>query len=323
MRSGVPALLLLPWAATAGEEVAVERDSDHYLVRSPADQGNFLFRIPAFFERVEPVEAPWAVAFRTSREGAGTAAVLLRRSELAEAEARVDLGALARARAGGFAADLLEPGPPEVSGEGARRLVALRSVRAGAPLGRRVLLVRGGARLYALFLDEAPPDSPFAGALRAVAEGFTLLEVKGKEGGPGPTAAELAERRIEQDFYRLTLLKPAGFLEEAVDASVDSGIVAAFRRRSDAGDQCVIRVRAWLGARRPPGSTRWRGPPSTASPAPCTSRRRPRRRPPAPSRVPSRPTASRCPGSCLGPGRSSMRRCSWRSTATAGSTRRR
>ncbi|MGQ0615065.1 MAG: hypothetical protein ACT4PV_15130 [Planctomycetaceae bacterium] len=252
VRTGLLAVLLLLSAASAEEEIAVERDGDALVVRSPADKGNFLFSVPAEFARVEPVEAPLLLHWRASRAAgeqvAGAAAsVRLFRIEPPETEQRRDLGEVAKERAPGYRRGYGDPTDLEVTGEGARRLLSFRGTLEGGPATRRVLLVRDGTRLYELVLDEAPAGSPFESMLLEVAEGFTLLEVKGAEGEAPPAAEDLLPRKLEHDFYKLALLKPEGFLEEAVDANTDRGLVYAFRRRTPAGDVCVIRVRAWLG----------------------------------------------------------------------------
>jgi len=197
------------------------------------------------------VEAPLLLHWKASRAAAegqpgAAASVRLFRIEPPEAEQRRDLGEVARERAAGYQRGYGEPGAVEVTGEGARRLLSFRGTLEGGPAARRVLLVRDGTRLYELVLDEAPAASPFEKTLLRLAEGFTLLEVKGAEGEAPPAAEDLVARKLEHDFYKVALLKPEGFLEEAVDANSDRGIVYAFRRRAPTGDLCVIRVRAWL-----------------------------------------------------------------------------
>ena len=88
--------LLLLSAAYADDEITVDRSSDGVIVRSPVDQGNFLFRTgPAFVEAEIPDE--FLVHLTAERDGA-TAAILLQIVQPGAAEARMDLKAMATHR---------------------------------------------------------------------------------------------------------------------------------------------------------------------------------------------------------------------------------
>jgi len=228
-------------ALLADEEILVTRDGDALIVSSPADKGNFLFRVPKGFERADAAEPP--ALFRATRPvegGGGHAEIRLDRREA------TDLDTEAKSAAETLAKGLEEPKPAAVSGSGARRVVTVEGRSGDAAVRRSILLARDGSRTYALLVSSSPPDD----ALAAVLQGFTLLAVREAEGAP-PPSPDLAEKRLEHDFYRLALLKPAGFESQVVDPDGDRGIVYRFKRRDAVGNQCSVSVRALRGRTNP------------------------------------------------------------------------
>jgi hypothetical protein len=229
-------VLTLVSAAQEPDAITVEDDPDGgVVVRSPMAQANFLFRAPPGFRKGEPPEG-FAVALERSG-GEGTARIRLRlgRSDGAAPDA------LAKAREAEYRAGY---GDLEVVPQGGRALARTRG-EAGA---RRVLVVVDGSRTYELFLEAAPADSALEKQLDAVAAGFTILDPQ----GPPPAAATAGDAAaasiIEHEYYRLKVLKPAGFEQLPVDPGADKGIVLLLRREDAERNLCEIRVRVHLAS---------------------------------------------------------------------------
>ncbi len=230
------ALLLLISAAYPGEEVHVDRTAEAVVVRSPMDQWNFLFRLPALFAEAAPAEG-FQVDLTATGGSGGSARIRLRLSPLPGGETRDPIETIARAREKAY---IVAPEPPPVYTPAANRcLVASRT-----PKGQRtVLVVVDGQRLYELFLDGG---GEFEDDLQRVADGFTLLDPKGRPEVPKESAGEQAEKLLEHDYYRLKLLKPQGFALMEVDPNRDPGIWVHLRRADPARGACDIRVKIHL-----------------------------------------------------------------------------
>ena len=131
---------------------------------------------------------------------------------------------------------------------------ALISTLGGARrLGRKVdkgrttlaLYVRDGKRFYEIVVEFAT-DEAAEKEWRDVFEGFTLLDPKG---APEPAAVDpdaLKAKKLSHDYYKITLIKPAGFSERPPDVDGDKGIWKHLRRVEENGDGIEIRVRTHL-----------------------------------------------------------------------------
>ena len=222
-------------AAQEQDEIVVEREADGALVvRSPMSQGNFLFRAPAAFREATPPEG--FAACLEARDGEATARIRLRLGKAAGAS----VDAFVKAREGEYRAGVADK--PDVPPQHAPALVRC----AGAGAARTVLVVLDGPRSYELFLDAAPPGSGLAGKLDAVATGFTILDPKGPPPAVVPTGETAEETVIEHDYYRLKVVKPAGFEQRPVDPDADKGIFLHLHREDDEKNVCDIRIRVHL-----------------------------------------------------------------------------
>jgi hypothetical protein len=232
------AVLALLAVARAEDKIQVERTAEALVVCSPPDQANFLFRAPASFKELPPAE-PFRLDLGARKEGA-SARVRLKISTMGAADATKNPATLAREREKEYREGY--PGDFAISGEGARRLVRVE----GKQGCRRILLVRDGDRLYELFLDDSPAGSAFAAALDRIAAGFTILEPKGAPAEVRLTPEELKAKMVEHEYYRLKVLKPAGFVQEEVDPDKERGIWLHLRRKDQVGNLCEIKVRVFL-----------------------------------------------------------------------------
>lgn len=235
--------LCLILLSAAADELHVEADGEGLIARSPADQGNFLFRLPKGYRRVDPPEG-WQLAFETPAEPP-RGAVRLRYAPLEAAEVGRGLGELASARTLAHRKELGAKGEPRIEGGGARRRALLEGKLGDAGVSRIVLYVRDADRIYELVLDETPPGTERGTELSALADGFTILEPHAL---PQETAAtgDVKARELSHDFYRVTLLKPEGFAEETVDPEREPGLIFSFRRRDAQNNLATIRVHAFL-----------------------------------------------------------------------------
>lgn len=215
----------------------MESDPEGVIVRSPVAAANFLFRAPRGFKRVGPEEG-FAVALAAEEEGA-KGSIRLRLGDLTATEARAGLDAFVKGHEEEYLQGL--GGSLGITGGRGRRTAAIE----GKEALRIVLVVFDGARRYELFLEGAPGDSALAAGLGAVAEGFTILDPKGAPEG-GPVLGDTKAGTIEHDYYRLKLVKPAGFLQQEVDPDKDPGIFLHLKREDDAKNRSDIRVRVFL-----------------------------------------------------------------------------
>jgi len=226
--------LILLSVALFHDEISVREEEGALVVSSPAGAGNFLFRLPPGFSRTEsPAPPALFEAKRSGEGGGGRAEVRLLRTEPGPS----DLDAHARLCAGALERSLPGASAPEISGWGPKRIV----VAASKERMRILVLARDGGRLYELSAEGPPGDAD----LRASVEGFTILRPRDADASL-PPSPDLAERRLEHDFYKLVLLKPQGFAQEAVDAGTDRGLVWRLRREEAGAGVCDIRVRALL-----------------------------------------------------------------------------
>lgn len=225
------------------EEIFVETDADGVVARSPADQGNFLFRLPAGYRRVDPPQG-WRVAFETGSE-APSGRVRLRFGPLEASELGRGLGELAAARTVTYRKEIESAAEARFEGSGARRRAVFEGKVGGAGVSRIVLFVRDGDRLYELLLDESPPGSERGPELSTIADGFTILSPKPIAQDAAATG-DVKPKTLSQDFYRITLLKPEGFAEESFDPNSEPGLIYRFRRRDAQNNLCTIDVRAHL-----------------------------------------------------------------------------
>ena len=146
----LPVLLILISDVLAEDEIRVDHTDDAVIVRSAADQANFLFRVPAAFEEQKP-ETGFQVDLK-----AADARIRLRITTVSIGDAKKTVEQLARDRHG-----------EDVSYTGDRS-------RGVAKAGTRVvLLVRDGTRLYELVVDD--PKSAQGAAFNDLIEGFAEL----------------------------------------------------------------------------------------------------------------------------------------------------
>jgi len=208
-------------------------------VRSPSTEGNFLFRAPLGFERVDEPTEGYALELTLQRDGAVRARVRLRYGDVAGDELAKPVDELARARESEYRKGGFDTGF-EIEGERVRRLVRLSGKEAG---DRQVLLVRDGTRLYELLVDRTPACKD---DLDGIARGFTILDAKGAPQIRAALPQDVAAKTLEHDYYHIAVLKPAGFTQEEVDANTDKGIWIHLRRRDERQNQCDIKIRVYL-----------------------------------------------------------------------------
>ena len=170
--------------------------------------------------------------------GGETGRIRLRLGQLNAGQARRGLDALVRSKEAEYGRGY---GKLEVSGEAERRL----ATTAGKEGARAVLVVVDGPRLYELFLDATPADGALAQGLERIAAGFTILDPKG---APAMlTAGDISKpATIDHEYYRLSVYKPAGFLQEEVDPDTDKGIFLHLRRVDQHKNRCDIFIRVHL-----------------------------------------------------------------------------
>lgn len=235
-------VLLTLSAAPVLAEIRVEKDGEATIVRAPAAEENFLFRLPAGFDRAETPEG-WLVRFTRAGEGGERAEARLRILPLAMADLNRGLGEFAQSRAAEYRTGMERTEEPAVSGEGARRRVLVK----GRGMVRLVLVVRDGERLHELFLEAWPENSSLFPDLSAVADGFTILEPHAVATEEKPASPEeLKARPLSHDFYRITLIKPEGYAEQGVDPNADPGLIYSFRRVDAQKNLSTITVHARL-----------------------------------------------------------------------------
>jgi len=244
------ASLILLSAAGADDEISVRSEDDALVVRSPISRANFLFRVAGGFEQTGAPEG-YAVELTAPRKngagGADWARIRLRVATVGAPPAPRTAGQWARAEAG---AGLDDPKAAkkdaEFSGRGARVRARLSGTEGSRKLERVLVALRDGSRIYLLFLDRR--GDRYEAELEKVASGFTILDPKGVPAGEEapPDAEALQPRTIEEDFYRLSVFKPEGFVRRTVVPAEDPGIVLHLRRYDDNRNLCDIRIRVWL-----------------------------------------------------------------------------
>ncbi|MHC4932729.1 MAG: hypothetical protein ACYTGV_11130 [Planctomycetota bacterium] len=232
-------VVVLLSVALAEDKIHVERSEDAVIVRSPADQANFLFRAPASFKENE-AQAPFLLDLAAEGAAGERARIRLRITTVVEADSLKNPEELARAREAEYRKGF--GGKLEFSGAGVRRLARC----AGAGGARSVLLVRDGDRLYELFLEESPAGSSFAPALDELASGFTILAPKGAPAEVRLTPEELKAKVLVHEYYRLQVLKPDGFTQEEVDPDKEKGIWLHLRKKDRYKNLCEIKIRVHL-----------------------------------------------------------------------------
>ena len=227
--------------AFAQHEISVERGEDAVIVKSPISQGNFLLRVPLGYSRYEREDSGWLLEMAARADG-GHGVLRLRISELAGADLRKDLDTLIAQRDDRFAVKPDKKDWIDRTGEGGRRLLRYP----GKDYARAVLAVRDGSRLYELWHEATPKSGSLDKGFAALAEGFTILDPKGAPAIQPKDAAALKAAPLEHDYYKIKILKPAGFLVEEVDPESDLGIWTHIRREDEVRNVCNIRIRVFL-----------------------------------------------------------------------------
>ena len=74
----------------------------------------------------------------------------------------------------------------------------------------------------------------------------TILDPKGGPVARTATPEQLKAKELEHGYYRLKLLKPAGFTQELVDPNTDKGIWIHLRCEDEIRNLCNIRIRVHL-----------------------------------------------------------------------------
>ena len=248
----VLAPLLLLWSVSAAEEdtdaVSYERDGAWLVVRSAPDRRNFLFRIPAVFERVAEAKPPALVQLEAHAK-TDRAVVRLQMSRLGSADLGRDMGEMVGSSYKSYQQGYENPTEPQITGEDERRILTFTGLAGGIRQRRTVLLMRNGEDLYQLFMDAVPADSALDKQMRKMAEAFTVLDVKEPPViKRTPKKGDFKKKTLSHDYYRIKLLKPEGFVAEAVDARSNPGLVFQFRGEDAEGNACIMRVRVHLAA---------------------------------------------------------------------------
>jgi len=192
------------------------------------DEGNFLMRLPPGFAEGK-AEAPWLV--RLAKDGA---TVRLRIDPVPADQLGLGAGELAAPRAAGLT----------LEGEGGARRLGTGKGEGGAD--RIALYVRDGKRFYEVVADVPADNADLKKALRAALENFTLLN---PQGAPEPAPEDpdaLKEKKLEHDFYKISVVKPRGFGERPPDVEGDRGIWTHLRRTDKDHNLCEIRIRSHL-----------------------------------------------------------------------------
>ncbi len=239
-------LLCLLSAVSAANEikaaVRLEKDGADWVVSSPMADGNFLFRVPGDFRRAK-APAGEAVHLTTGDETAG-ARISLRIHRVGADKAAKGAPAAARGEKL-LAMGAAGAGEPSWEGERDRSLATLEYREGSVDALRFALCLADGDRLYVLTLDCWPRDHALLDDLRAIAHGFSLLETKGLPPAPDKPASGKPEW-IAHAYYRLNLMRPAGFATKKVDPAADKGIYLHLRRVDEQKNVCDIRVRVLL-----------------------------------------------------------------------------
>ena len=220
-----------PIAVAAPDSIEVESGDDAVIVRSPMSEGNFLLRLPAGFAATE-TEAPWGQQLKN-----GDVTVRLRVSNVPSDKTSSPVADLAAPRAKALGDLVLE------GSGGARRI----GRNAGKQRTKLALFVRDGTRYYEVLVEFASNDETEK-QWREVLEGFTLFDPKGAPEAATADPEALKAKKLTHDYYKLTILKPAGFVERPPDVDGDKGIWKHLRRVEPNGDGCEIRVRIHLAS---------------------------------------------------------------------------
>ena len=224
--------LLLVVASATADSIKVEPGADAVVVRSPMKEGNFLLRLPAGFTQAA-VEKPWGAVLKK-----GDAIVRLRIDLLAADQEKKAIADLAKPRAGKLA----------LKGKGGAR-------RTGEETADKVvrlsLFVRDGKRFYELEARVPEKDADLQKLLREALENFTLLNPKG---APEPLTVDPdagKAKKLTHGFYKIEILKPAGFSSREPNPDDDRGIWTHLRRNDVEGSACEIWVRSHLSIKFP------------------------------------------------------------------------
>jgi len=225
----LPILLLLIAPALA-DTIAVDTTADAVVIRSPMSEGNFLMRLPAGFAETT-AEEPWQK--QVARPGC---VVRVRIEKIAAHQDSWGAARLAAPRA-------KKLGDLKLEGKGGARRMGMGG---GKGKTRLALFVRDGKRFYEIVIDLDPADAAAEKELRAALENFTLLDPKGAPESAPENPETLKAEKLTHDFYKLTVIKPAGFGERPPDVDGDKGIWKHLRRVDKDGNTCEIRIRSHL-----------------------------------------------------------------------------
>jgi len=223
-------ILLLLLAPCFADTIAIDISADAVVIRSPMSEGNFLMRLPKGFTETA-AEEPWQK--QVTREGC---AVRVRIEKITPDQESLGAAQLAAPHA-------KKLGDLKLEGKGGARRIGKGG---GKGKTRLALFVRDGKRFYQVVVDLDPADAATEKELLEALENFTLLDPKGAPEAAPENPETLKAQKLTHDFYKLTLVKPAGFGERPPDVDGDRGIWKHFRRIDKDNNTCEIRVRSHL-----------------------------------------------------------------------------
>jgi hypothetical protein len=222
--------LLLLLAPCLADTIAIDTSADAVVIRSPMSEGNFLMRLPAGFKETA-AEEPWQK--QVAREGC---VVRVRIEKITPDQDSLGAAQLAAPRA-------KQLGDLKLEGQGGARRIGMGG---GKGKTRLALFVRDGKRFYEVVVDFDPADPAAEKQLRDALDNFTLLDPKGAPEAAPENPETLKAQTLTHEFYKISLIKPAGFGERPPDVEGDKGIWKHFRRIDKDNNTCEIRVRSHL-----------------------------------------------------------------------------
>lgn len=219
--------LILAVVSVSADSIKVEIGDDAVVVRSPMKEGNFLMRLPPGFQEAT-AEDPWLAILKK-----GDARVSIRIDMLGSDQESIGVTTLAKARAGKMS----------LKGEGGGRRIGEETT---GGVVRVALFIRDGKRFYEIDARIPKKNEDLLKALRESLENFTLLDPKGAPEleSTDPDAAKA--KKLTHRFYKIEVLKPAGFSERPPNPDEDKGIWKHIRRNDVEGSACEIWIRSHL-----------------------------------------------------------------------------